>query len=746
MIRPYRLRKVPTFIATLLCVLTVQQALGQFQSLNVSQHAWLDLADLTAGAGCDSWGYVSQSGREYALMGVTTKLIVVEITDPVNPVIVGSVGHSTSDWCDVKTFGDYAYVVNESSGGVDVIDLSDVDNGNVTLVTRLTTSGVSSSHNVAINTDSGYLYLVGANINGGAPVAFDLNVNPVNPPEAGRWTGTGAAYHHDAHIVNYTSGPYAGREILFGFSEGRGVDILDVTDKGNMFLLSRTSYPGVDYCHQGWTTPDRKFLYVNDELDEGDPGVPTTRTLIFNIEDLSSPQFVGTFTTGEQSRDHNLYIDECVMFEANYSSGLRVVNIANPLVPVEVGYYDTFPENSSVNFDGAWSNYPFFPSGTVIVSDIDRGLFVLDVSDALAASALLGSLDFEFATPLPQMINPLSSPDVEISLTGRCNGVHKPNTGLLHYDLGDGFTAVPMTSNGPDQYTASLPPALCGQEISYYFSAETEGGQTVTNPGDAPNTVYTATILDSSKVVFADDFDSNEGWTTGPDTASTGTFLRGDPVGTGAQPENDHTPTGSGFCMYTATNPGGSQGTDDVDGGTVIVTSPLFDLGAGDARVSYYRWFYERDTGGDDGYVAEISNNNGGSWTTVESLSPGGGGWEHVQFNVSEFVVPTSQMRLRFKATDGPASGDIVEVAIDDVLITQAECDPQSADLTGDSTVDLEDFALMQQCYTGEGSCLCYPALYGPLVGNACAAADIDLDGDVDGQDYAAWEAGLVGP
>ena len=199
MIRPYRLRKVPTLIATLLCVLTVQQALGQFQSLNVSQHAWLDLADLTAGAGCDSWGYVSQSGREYALMGVTTKLIVVEITDPVNPVIVGSVGHSTSDWCDVKTFGDYAYVVNESSGGVDVIDLSDADNGNVTLVTRLTTSGVSSSHNVAINTDSGYLYLVGANINGGAPVAFNLNVNPVNPPEAGRWTGTGAAYHHDAH-------------------------------------------------------------------------------------------------------------------------------------------------------------------------------------------------------------------------------------------------------------------------------------------------------------------------------------------------------------------------------------------------------------------------------------------------------------------------------------------------------------------------------------------------------------------
>ncbi|GJM23707.1 MAG: hypothetical protein DHS20C16_01220 [Phycisphaerae bacterium] len=746
MIRKTSYRKQTIMIVSLFAAVWAERADAQFQSLNVSQHAWLDLADLTAGAGCDSWGYVSGSGREYALMGVTTKLIVVEITDPVNPVIVGSVGHSTSDWCDVKTFGDYAYVVNETGGGVDVIDLSDVDNGNVTLVTRFTTSGVSDSHNVAINTDSGFLYLAGAGINGGAPVAYDLNIDPVNPPEAGRWNEASSAYHHDAHIVSYTSGTYAGREILFGFSEGRGVDIVDVTDKGNMFLLSRTPYPAVDYCHQGWTTPDHKYLYANDELDEGDPGVPTTRTLIFNIEDLSNPQLEGTFTTGLQSRDHNLYIDECVMFQANYSTGLRVINIANPLVPVEVGFYDTHPENDSVNFDGAWSNYPYFPSGTVIVSDIDRGLFVLDVSDALAASALLGVLEFDYAPQLPQSLSPAISTQLSVSLTGKCNGVHKPDTGLLHYDVGAGYVSVPMTSNGPDDYSASLPPALCGQEIAYYFSAETEAGLTVTDPGNAPTSVYTATVSDSLKIVFSDDFDANQGWTTGPDSASTGTFVRGDPVGTGAQPENDHTPTGAGNCMYTATNPGGALGTADVDGGTVILTSPLFNLASGDAQVSYYRWFYERDTGGDDGYVAEISNNDGSSWTTIESLSPGGGGWELVQFMVSDFVAPTSQMRLRFMATDGPSTGDIVEVAIDDVLVTQAECDPQDADLTGDNEVDLKDFALFQRCYTGAGACTCFPALYGSLESNDCTAADIDLDGDIDDQDFSAWEAGLVGP
>ncbi len=742
----FSLSRTSVFIFVLIGLISQSRAQAQFQSLNVSQQSWLDLADLTAGAGCDSWGYVSPSGREYALMGVTTKLIVVEITDPFNPVIVGSVSHSTSDWCDVKTFGNYAYVVNETGGGVDVIDLIDVDNGNVTLVNRFTTSGVSDSHNVAINTDSGFLYLAGATINGGAPVAYDLNVDPVNPPEAGRWNEASSAYHHDAHIITYTDGQYAGREILFGFSEGRGVDILDVTDKSNMFLMSRTAYPAVDYCHQGWTTPDRKYLYVNDELDEGDPGVPTTRTMIFNIEDLSNPQFQGTFTTGLQSRDHNLYIDECVMFQANYSSGLRVINIANPTAPVEVGFYDTHPENDFVNFDGAWSNYPYFPSGSVIVSDIDRGLFVLDVSDALAASDLLGVLEFEYASPLPQSLAPATSSDITVNLSGRCNGVHKSDTGMLHYDLGGGFVAVAMTSNGPDEYMTSLPPALCGQEVAYYFSAETEAGLVVTDPPDAPSNVYTASVADSSNIVFADEFDNDEGWTTGPDTASTGTFVRGDPIGTGAQPENDHTPTGVGFCMYTATNSGGSLGFDDVDSGTVFVTSPVFDLSSGDAQVSFYRWFFERDPGGDDGYAAEISNDDGGNWTTIESLSPGAGGWELVQFMVSDFVTPTSQMRLRISATDGPASGDIVEVAIDDVLVTQAQCDPQSPDLTNDGFVDLEDFALLQQCYTGHGSCTCFPALYGPLESNACVAADIDLDGDIDAEDFTAWEMGLVGP
>ena len=126
-----------------LMLLVGSPALAQFQSQNASLYAWLDLNDLGgAGSGNDCWGYTSTSGREYALMGVSNKLVVVEITDPANPVIVGNVSHSDSLWGDVKVFGDYCYVVNESGGGLDVIDLSEVDSGNITLIQRMTANGL----------------------------------------------------------------------------------------------------------------------------------------------------------------------------------------------------------------------------------------------------------------------------------------------------------------------------------------------------------------------------------------------------------------------------------------------------------------------------------------------------------------------------------------------------------------------------------------------------------------------------
>lgn len=741
--------RASSLAAILLVTLLSAPARGQFPAQNVTLYDWLDLTELSASWGNDCWGYVSPAGREYALMGLNDRLTVVEITNPTSPVIVGSITHASSTWSDVKTYGSHCYVVNETGGGLDVIDLTNIDAAanRISLVQRVTAGGLATSHNVAINTDSGYLYLAGSNLNGGAPVVYSL-ADPANPVEAGRWQEQSKAYHHDAQIVTYTAGPYAGREILFGFSEERGVDILDVTDKSNITLLSRQPYPGVSYCHQGWTTPDHRYLYVDDETDELFGQTPTTRTLIFDIADLSNPQLVGSFTTGLPSIDHNLYVHGCTVFEANYSSGLRIVNISDPANPVEVGYFDTYPDNNVVDFVGAWSTYPYFPSGTVIVSDIDRGLFILNAGAALAASAAIpGVVELTLATAPPTEIDPRGTDTLTLGVTGRCATAIAAGSVQLYYDLGAGYVSVPAVEVAPQTYEISFPPTVCGQNVDYYFSAQAQGGSVFTLPADAPAQVFHATSAGPGVDVWTDDFETNLPWSNGPDTTLSGTWVWGDPAGTGAQPEDDHSPLGSN-CRYTASNPPGDIGTGDVDGGTVTTTSPMFDLSAGDAMVSYFRWYYERDVGDDpgDGFLAQISNNNGASWITIESLSTGAGGWERVEFRVSDLLAPTAQMRLRFSASDATLDGDIVEAALDDIRDYRPTCPPQSADLNRDGATDLRDFGFFQACHTASGPCPCLPTLYGPTDSSPCTAADVDLDGDVDHLDLELLVSGLTGP
>ena len=348
-------------------------ASGEFPAENISLLSHLSLADLGADSAYDCWGYVSESGREYAIIGLSTGTGFVEITDPGNPLITGIV-LTPNLGQDMKVFQNYVYSASDSGPG-HVIDVSDIDNGVITLVDS--TDG--GAHNLAINEESGFLYAC----IGGPMVVLDLT-DPVLPELAGVWDGE----THDAQVVTYTEGPYAGREIAFVFAGWSGrIDIVDVTDKQNMFLVDFVTYPGATYTHEGWLSGDRRHLYVSDEVDE----IP--RTTIIDVSDLENPFFVSDFTTGLSSTDHNLYVRDGFVFEANYSSGLRVFNACDPLNPVEVGYFDTFPAHNGSGYEGAWSNYPFFPSGTVIVSDRVGGLFVLDVTQAIGAGCCPADLD-----------------------------------------------------------------------------------------------------------------------------------------------------------------------------------------------------------------------------------------------------------------------------------------------------------------------------------------------------------------
>ena len=256
---------------------------AQFDSSSVSLSAWLTLSDLgfPTATGNDCWGYVSPSGREYALMGTSQATVVVEVTNPSAPVIIGSVTGQNSLWRDIKTFGTRAYSVTENGGGIQVIDLSQVDSGVVTLENTITGQGTDETHNVAIDEESGFLYRIGGANNG---LRIYSLANPGNPTFVGQYT---ARYVHDAQIVTYTSGPFAGRQIAFccaglnGGFDDTGLTILDVTNKSNITTLSQVSYPARAFSHQGWLSEDRNFFYLGDELDEGNT-VSVTSTHVFS--------------------------------------------------------------------------------------------------------------------------------------------------------------------------------------------------------------------------------------------------------------------------------------------------------------------------------------------------------------------------------------------------------------------------------------------------------------------------------
>ena len=360
---------------------------GPFQMHNIHLHARIRPEDMphVPASLTDIWGYVSPSGREYALVGTRTGTLFVDVTDPHNPDMIAVVAHGAACCSDIKTYLDYAYVVAENlSTGMQIIDLSDIDNGNVSLVNSFFGGGLNASHNIAINEDAGMAYVVGG-VNTpslGGIAAIDL-ANPEAPVFRGYWTST---YVHDLQVVTYYSGPYAGRSMAFaaGNPLTPGLHIIDVTNPAGMFLRRYVTYPNAGYAHQGWLSEDRRYFYLNDEFDESDSGVPTS-THVFDVQDPVNATYVTTFSTGLPSTDHNLMVKGKFIFEANYSSGLRIIHTPTPFQFFQVGWIDTYPNHDNPGFIGAWGVYPMLPSGTILVSDITNGLFILDANAAFAA-------------------------------------------------------------------------------------------------------------------------------------------------------------------------------------------------------------------------------------------------------------------------------------------------------------------------------------------------------------------------
>lgn len=338
--------------------------------------------------GSDIWGWTdSTTNKEYALITFEDKTCFVDVTDPINPIYLGNIptNAGVNFWRDIKVYNNHAYIVADIVGnhGMQVFDLTrlrNVNNPPQTFVPDNVLTDVGSCHNIAINESTGFAYLLGCNTYSGGPHFVDLS-NPANPVTVGGYATDG--YTHDAQIVTY-NGPdtqHTGKEIMIASNENEIV-ILDVTNKASVTRLSSIDYVDVGYTHQGWLSDDQRYFFLGDETDEIDFGY-ATRGLVFDFSDLDNPSFVTTFLGNSNAIDHNYYTHGNKLYQANYTAGLRILDISNPSNVTEIGFFDTHPENNNTTFFGAWSVYPYFASGNIIVSDIDRGLFVIRESNTL---------------------------------------------------------------------------------------------------------------------------------------------------------------------------------------------------------------------------------------------------------------------------------------------------------------------------------------------------------------------------
>jgi choice-of-anchor B domain-containing protein len=346
----------------------------------------------------DVWGWTdSRTGKEYALVGRMDGTSFIDVSDPGNPVYVGNLpmhaGARANVWRDIKVYKDHAYIVADGAGphGVQVFDLAQLRNVAkstmpATFSETVHYDKVASAHNIVINEATGFAYAVGVN-SGGETCGGGLHMIDIRDPKKPTFAGcfqdlqTGiqhTGYSHDAQCVTY-HGPdekYKGREICLGSNE-TALSIADVSDKSRPIAISRAPYPNVGYTHQGWLDEQHEYFYMDDEGDETAGTVPRTRTLVWDVRDLDDPVLVKEYLGPATASDHNLYIVGNLMYQSNYMSGLRIVDISNRADPKEIGFFDTVPWAETPGYDGSWSNYPYFASGTIIVTSMKEGVFML---------------------------------------------------------------------------------------------------------------------------------------------------------------------------------------------------------------------------------------------------------------------------------------------------------------------------------------------------------------------------------
>lgn len=682
------MKKIFTLIITCFSVFVSQAQIQQLQKLG----------QLTFNTTCAGvWHYADSIGNEYALLGNGDGLVIVNVTDPVNPVVLFTVPAANSLWREVKTYGNYAYAGTEGGGGITIIDLSGLPG---TYQSQVYTgdgaiSGLlDNSHTVQVFDD--HLYIFGSNL---GTVICNLN-DPWNPQFEGIYN---ANYVHDGYVLNdtmYSSEIYAGQ-----FS------VVDVTDKTNPVVLESQPTPGA-FNHNGWFSDNRQYFYTTDEL-------PNTPVGVFDVSDITDIELVATYVndTMPDEEIHNVRVFNDFLLCPSYGSQLTIVDGARPENLIEIARYQT---GSYL----CWDASPYLPSGNIVATDMDGEFYIFapyyvracylegNVTDMVTGNPIPTATVKILATPKQVISNNIGDYktgyptagtfDVEFScpgyLTKVISGVILTNGNLTVLDVQlEPFT---INLNVIDNVT-SLPIPFAKVKLQngttdLDFTTDSQGElllSTVASGGydiTAALWGYKSDCISVSLGTLSnytmaldpalyDDFTFDFGWTTSS-TASSGDWVREEPIGTTfsttqANPETDASTDCSDRAFITG-NGGGTANADDVDDGTVTLMSPVFDLTTyTDPYLNYERWFYEQFTSNPSANDTMFVYIDNGTAMTVADIitgpSPTNSTWVPTSLRILDYTSLTAAMKVIISISDKLSTGNPLEGGFDKFHISE---------------------------------------------------------------------------
>jgi len=692
---------VAALFALALTVAARAQAPGQ--SLNMTLFDQLNpVAD--QGPHSALWGYTAPDGREYALFGSQIGTHIIDITNKPLKEVAFIPGPRTT-WREMKVYKQYAYVVNDNTGvGIQIIDLSGLP-GSATVVNEDTTY-FHTSHTVYIRDH--YMYIMGtkadAGINGGAMI-FDLEPDPVHPVRVGQ---VAPYYYHDAYVRNDT---LVGAAIY-----GQGCDIYDIRDKANPKHLATFNYP-FSGTHNAELTPDGNYIATTDEIGS------TPKTLkIWDIRDLDNITKVAEYTPNLQDIVHNVHFLGRYALVAWYTAGVRIIDMIDPRHPREVGFYDTYPGPSG-SYNGVWEVFGAFPSGKIIASDRQTGLYVLNFNNTTAGSISGVVRNASTGTPIPNVTIRIaeSGTTVTADAAGRyyIGGANGQVLSLRTNQFGYGGTNETITLAGDLERDLLLSPltffngAIAARDtqgnvisgfsfaVEPYLHAVGVPGTTgiVSLPQDSTFTITVGkwgyaiarkeisltgndqTIEVTLRPGYEDDATLDLGWSyeSPDDSATSGRWTRIVPYlpFAGADwffPPNEPSEKGGQVFMTGAPPYNAPIEQSDINGGVTTLTSPAMDLSSyNNPTIRFQLWpsYVPRDTIVDDSLRIELSNDDGRTWVTAAAREPGWGGWMDVSVFPRFLLNLTDRMKIRFRASDH-RSNDLVFAAMDDFQVYDA--------------------------------------------------------------------------